>query len=255
MVVGPVIDGFPRVFRQHSHEIHRGQARFLRRVLDKRSLIEAGRALRQPVLPDLCRRGDQPQKHLAVSRFSKPLHIVQILLHLKPVRFVHLGDKGIAAEVDAVEFPLAQQLLTPGLQARPVVPQRELVGKIVLHPRGKAAVFQGFPGKVRELGQRPVFRFGACPVRQRNVPHQQSCQKQAEDPRGQPSLVRHAVSSLLGQNKESESEIQKRVVAAVYQVGRADHQTRRHQQRPQQVSRPLRQPVPALLGQTSGANR
>ena len=198
MVVGPVIDRFPRVFRQGSQQIHRGQARFLRRVLDKRSLIEAGRALRQPVLPDLCRRGDQPQKHLAVSRFSKPLHIVQILFRLKPVRFVHLGDKGIAAEVDAVEFPLAQHLLAPGLQARPVVPQRELVGKIVLHPLGKTAVFQGFPGKVRELGQRPVFRFRARPVRQRNVPRQQSCQKQAEDPRGQSSLVRHAVPSLLG---------------------------------------------------------
>ena len=197
MVVGPVIDRFPRVFRQGSQQIHRGQARFLRRVLDKRSLIEAGRTLRQPVLPDLCRRGDQPQKHLAVSRFSKPLHIVQILFRLKPVRFVHLGDKGIAAEVDAVEFPLAQHLLAPGLQARPVIPQRELVGKIVLHPRGKAAVFQGFPGKVRELGQRPVFRFRARPVRQRNVPRQQSCQKQAEDPRGQSSLVRHAAPSLL----------------------------------------------------------
>ena len=198
MVVGPVIDGFPRVFCQDSQQIHRGQARFLRRALDERSLIEAGRALRQPVLPDLCRRGDQPQKHLAVRCFSKLLHIVQILFHLKPVRIVHLGDKGIAAEVDAIEFPLAQHLLAPGLQARPVIPQRELVGKIVLHPRGKAAVFQGFPGKVRELGQRLVFRFGACPVRQRNVPRQQSRQKQAEDPRGQPSLVRHAAPSLLG---------------------------------------------------------
>ena len=198
MVVGPVIDGFPRVFRQGSQQIHRGQARFLRRVLDKRSLIEAGRALRQPVLPDLCRRGDQPQKHPAMRCFSKPLHIVQILFHLKPVRFVHLGDKGIAAEVDAVEFPLAQQLLAPGLQARPVIPQRELVGKIVLHPRGKAAVFQVFPGKVRELGQRPVFRFRARPVRQRDVPRQQSRQKQAEKSRGQPSLICHAAPSLLG---------------------------------------------------------
>ena len=243
------------MFRQGSQQIHRGQARFLRRTLDECSLIEAGRALRQPVLPDLCRRGDQPQKHPAMRCFSKPLHIVQILFHLKPVRFVHLGDKGITAKIGAVEFPLAQHLLAPGLQARPVIPQRELVGKIVLHPRGKAAVFQGFQRKVRELGQRPVFRFRARPVRQRNVPRQQSCQKQAENPRGQPSLVRHAVPSLLGQNKESESEIQKWVVAAVYQVGRADHQPRRHQQRPQQVSRPLRQPVPALPGQTGGANR
>ena len=137
-------------------------------------LVKAGRACRQLVPPNLRRRGNQSQQHLTACQFGEFFYRRQILLHLRRLRLLHLSDERIAAEIDTVKFSLPQQQLTPGLQSRPVVPQGELVSKIVLYPRGKAAVFQGFPGKVRELGQRPVFRFRARPVRQRNVPYQQS---------------------------------------------------------------------------------
>ena len=96
------------------------------------------------------------------------------MLHLRRLRLLHLSDERIAAEIDTVKFSLPQQQLTPGLQSRPVVPQGELVGKIRFHIRSEAAIEQRFPGKGRTLRQRPVLRFGPRPVRQGDVPYQQS---------------------------------------------------------------------------------
>ena len=69
---------------------------------------------------------------------------------------------------------LADHLLCPGLQTRPAIPQGELVGEVGLHSLCEAAVLQALPGKFRELGQGAVLRLGLYPIRQEDMPHQQS---------------------------------------------------------------------------------
>ena len=198
-MIRAVIDGFTGMSGQRTQQIHGGQAGFLRRFLKKRRLIEAGRSRRQPVLPDLRRRGNQPQQHLPIRHPGESVYITQVFFHLRVVRLLHSGNQRVAAEVHAMERPLPQKLFAPGFQAGPVIPQRELVGKIVLHASREAAVLQVFPGKLRELSQRAVFCFRPRPVWQRSVPDQQSRQKQAEHSRGQPSIFRHTAPSLPNQ--------------------------------------------------------
>ena len=79
-----------------------------------------------------------------------------------------------------MELPLAEELLHPGLQARPAVPQRELVGKVGLYIRRIAAVRQSGPGKFRPLLQAAVLHVGLLPVRQQHVPRQKASQEEAE---------------------------------------------------------------------------
>ena len=172
-MVRAVEDGLVRMSRQCALEVHLALGQQSR-------LVPAPCPGGELALPDLRRRGDQPQDHVGVGLPRQTVHIAEIFVHGSFCRCLHLGDQGGTAEVDAVEFPLAQQLLHAGFQAGPAVPQGKLVREVFLHSFGITAAHQSSPGELRHLGQGTVFRFGLGPVRQKNMPHQQSRQEQAE---------------------------------------------------------------------------
>ena len=179
VVVRAVEDWLTGVIRQGGVEVDYGQARLPRRVQQQR-LVPALRSSGELLLPDLRRRGDQAQIHRDVRFPGQAGDIRQALVHQLSIRRVHLGDQGVAAEVNTVEHALADELLRPGFQARPAVPQRKLIGKVRLYRVGVAAVRQSGPGELRLLGQGPVLRLGLGLIRQQDVPHQKPPEEQAE---------------------------------------------------------------------------
>ena len=130
-------------------------------------LVEVFRPGGQLVPVRLRRRGDQPQVHRQVRLFRQLLQKRDILL--RPAGVLQLVNQPVAAEVHAVELPLAQQVLIPVLQPHPAVPQGKLVLQVLLQAGGIAAVPQGGPGESGQLAQVPVLHGREGPVRQKDV--------------------------------------------------------------------------------------
>ena len=183
VVVRPVEDRLISVGGQGPGNIRPHSPRFPG-PLQIGGLVEGIRPLRQPVPPYFRRRGDQPQIDRNVRFPGQGTHTGKIFLAAAVV--LQPGDQPVAAEIDPVELPLAQQVLIPGLQAHPAVPQGKLVGEIGLQRGGVAPIRQGGPGKRRQLPQVPVLYRGKGPVRQDDVQQPEAGQKHAEENRGHP---------------------------------------------------------------------
>lgn len=107
-----------------------------------------------------------------MSDFSAQLgDVIQVRLLQAVRRGVHLGDQCFAfTEIDVVEQPFADQLLRPGLQARPLVPQGKLVLDVGLHVLHIAAVQHAGQSQCRPLLEGAVLHVGPLPVR-RSICH------------------------------------------------------------------------------------
>ena len=165
MVVCAVEDVLVRMGTQGAVKVHYGKPQGLR-LLQKGGLVPAGGSGGQVVLPDLRRRRDESQVHGDVRVLRQPLHIGKVFLVQALLRVFYLGNETVTTQIHIVELGFADQLLRPCLEHGPLVPQGELVGKVLLHGAGEAAVLEGLPGKRRPLAQRPVLHLGALPVRQ-----------------------------------------------------------------------------------------
>ncbi|CAN4008210.1 Gp15 family bacteriophage protein, partial [Dysosmobacter welbionis] len=172
--------GLVGVSGQGGGEVDHGQPQARR--LGKVSVLVPGlRALRQFVPPHLRRGGDQPQIHGDVRLLRQLGDVIQVRLLQAVRRGVHLGDQCFAfTEIDVVEQPFADQLLRPGLQARPLVPQGKLVLDVGLHVLHIAAVQHAGQSQCRPLLEGAVLHVGPLPVRQEHLPHHQPPQKEAE---------------------------------------------------------------------------
>ena len=140
MVVGTVENGLRGVGCQGGGEVDHRQAR-VRRLLEIGVLVPGRGPLRQLVPPHLRRRGDEPQVHRDVRVPRQLGDVMQVRLLQAVGGFVHLVDQGLSlTEIDVVEQTLADELLRPGLQARPLVPQGKLILDVGLHVLHIAAV-------------------------------------------------------------------------------------------------------------------
>ena len=182
VVVRAVEDILPGVGLEGPGDIH-PQGPGVLGLLQVGQLVKSRRALGQLVPPDLLGGGDQPQVYRQVRLLHQAAKVVQVLLG--PAGVGDVGDQGVAAEVDVVELPVAQQVLIPGLQPHPAVPQGELVRQVLLQIGGEGPVHQARPGEHRGLAQIPVLHRGEGPVRQEQVEDAEATDKQAEDGRRQ----------------------------------------------------------------------
>ena len=128
MVVRAVVDGLLGVVRQSAGHIHPDEPREGFGLPEIGRLVKGSGPRRELLPPDLRRRGDESRQ---------PAEIVQILF--RPAAVGHLGDEGVAAEIDPVELPFAQQVLIAGLEPHPAVPQGELVSQVLPQPLSLAS--------------------------------------------------------------------------------------------------------------------
>ena len=241
VVVCAVEDRLIPPFRQRTGDIYPYGPRFLRSRQIRR-LVEGIRALRQIVLPYFRRRRDQSQIYRDVRFLRQLPHTRQILF--APAVVFQLGNQPVAAEVDAVKLPFAQQVFIPGLQPHPAIPQGELIGQIGLQRCGIASVRQRRPGEFRHLPQVPVLNRREGPVRQDDVQQAKARQKQTENRRRDtlgsfghvPSLFSDyflhcnlCKALLFYRYIRSKSKVQKWIIAGIHQRSGTQHQRRQYQ--------------------------
>ena len=166
MVVRAVEDGLFAVGREGPGDV-RPDGPGPPRLLQEGALVRAVRAVGEPVLPDLRRRGDEAQIDRDIRFLRETVHKAQVLLPAVPL--AHAADEGAAAEEHVVELPLAQEPLPACFEAHPAVPQGELVLQIGLQGGGVAPLPEGAPGESGDLAEIAVLHRGEGAVRQDQV--------------------------------------------------------------------------------------
>ena len=123
----------------------------------------------------------------------------------------------------AQKQPFADQLLRPGLQARPLVPQGKLVLGIAFKIRHKSSGKQVACGDFRHLGQLSPLPVAACVRRPDPGPGGKAQPEKGQKGNQNRSRFLHSGTS--------ETEIQEGIVGTVHQIGRTQQQKGQQEQR------------------------
>ena len=150
-------------------------------VVDHGLFARSGRVFRQKPAVDLRVAGHEREIDRHGRLLGESLHRGDVRLKLGLIgRVVLFEQRAAGAEIDVLVLLFAAGELAAGLECRPRVAQRELIGDIGIDLACVFAAEKALGAKAGELLQLAVFAFGKAPVRQRDQQRQSQNEKAAK---------------------------------------------------------------------------
>jgi len=250
VVVGAVEDVFVLVILQRRLHVDVFRAAVLVTVVDDGFFTRGRRVFRQQLAVDLRVAGHERKidRHGRVLRkgFYRRDVGVELLLIGRVVLF---QQRAAGAEIDVLVLLLAARELAAGLERRPGVAERELVGDAGLDLVCVFAAEKALGAELRKLLQLAVFTFGKALVRQKQEQRQPEYEEAAEHG----NLYFECVFCH-GDTSET-AEVDERIVGRVDQIAGAEHERQHDEHRAEHGLRLFRQLVEEIGEQRRRAER